>query len=184
MPGPALAILFAAGWIPLYLWRAEATQEAMPFYAPQEKLWVRLSPVIVALHVSAACLALSLSSAVPAWRATLGITMFAAAVGFWVWARSLIGPVRVRRLPDEAPTALCRNGPFGVVRNPLNFAVLVAAAAPAVTAGRSFLLVTYLPCVVALAIRAAQEERRLHAQLGAPYAEYCASVKRLVPFIW
>ena len=33
-------------------------------------------------------------------------------------------------------------------------------------------------------IRAEQEERRLHAQLGPAYADYCRTVKRLIPFVW
>ena len=44
--------------------------------------------------------------------------------------------------------------------------------------------VTLGACCVALIVRAAQEERRLHAQLGSVYAEYCRSVKRLIPFVW
>jgi protein-S-isoprenylcysteine O-methyltransferase Ste14 len=70
------------------------------------------------------------------------------------------------------------------VRHPLYFGVLVVSAAPAVAAGRLFLLCTYLMCVVAIVVRALQEERRLHAQLGSEYASYCRDVKRLVPFLW
>jgi protein-S-isoprenylcysteine O-methyltransferase Ste14 len=184
MPGLTLALGFAAGWIPLYVFRAETRRHALPLYTPNERLWVGLSPITVALHVSAACLTLSLTPTVAVWRALLAATLFAAGVGFWLWARAIIAPFGVRRLPDEPPPALRKDGPFGLVRNPLYLGVLVAAAAPAVAAGRLFLIATYLPCVVALAIRAAQDEKRLHAQLGEAYAQYCREVRRLFPFVW
>ena len=70
------------------------------------------------------------------------------------------------------------------MRNPLYFSYLVCAAGPAIVAARPILLVSLAACFAALAMRAAQEERRLHAQLGASYAAYCRDVKRLIPFVW
>jgi len=70
------------------------------------------------------------------------------------------------------------------VRNPLFFGYLVAAAAPLIVAARPVLLISFAGCVAVLTIRAVQEERRLHTQVGPRYAEYCRDVKRLIPFVW
>ena len=183
MRGLVLALLFTAGWIPLYVFRAEEMSEALPYYSATERRSVRYAAVILIAHTSIACIVLSLTSP-PLWRAGLGLLLFGAAIGFCMWARAQIGPLRLTRLPDQPPPTLRRDGPFGVVRNPLYLGYLVAAAAPAVTAGRPLLAVTYAACFLALAIRAAQEERRLHTQLGPAYAEYCRSVKRLIPYVW
>jgi protein-S-isoprenylcysteine O-methyltransferase Ste14 len=47
-----------------------------------------------------------------------------------------------------------------------------------------WLLASYTVCAVAIGVRALQEEKRLRAQLGAQYEDYCREVKRLVPFVW
>jgi protein-S-isoprenylcysteine O-methyltransferase Ste14 len=45
-------------------------------------------------------------------------------------------------------------------------------------------VLTLVLCGVALMVRAVQEERRLRAQVGAPYDAYCRAVKRLIPYVW
>lgn len=182
--GVVLALVFALGWVPLYVFRVESVGRVLPTYDRTERRWVRLSVAILTAHNSAACMAVSTAPAIPLWFAVLGLVAFAAGVGFWFWGRALIGPLRVRRLPNEAPTRLRREGPFRLVRNPLYLGVLVAAGAPVVVARRGFLGLSLALCAVALAVRAVQEERRLRAQLGAPYDAYSRHVKRLVPFVW
>ena len=183
MRGPLLALVFGLGWIPLWVFRAEKLTAALPYYSAAERSWVGYAPAILAAHTSIACVVLSLTSP-PLWRAAIGLILFAVAMGFWFWARAQIGPLRATRLPDQPPPILRRDGPFGVVRNPLYLGYLAVAAAPALTAGEPLLAVSFAACFAALAMRAAQEERRLHALLGPAYADYCRDVKRLIPFVW
>ena len=179
-----LGVAFGLGWIPLFVFRAEAMQQALPYYTAGERRWVRATPVIVATHVTIACLATSATTPLPFWRVALGVALFLAGVAFWFWGRLQIGPLRDTRLPDQAPGALRRTGAFGLVRNPLYFGYLIAAAAPAIVAARPFLAATWLACLAVFAVRAEQEERRLHVQLGQAYADYCRDVKRLIPYVW
>ena len=179
-----LAMLFGIGWAPFFLLRAESMRDALPHYGGAERFWVRVSPLIISLHVALACVMISFGPPPPSARCAIGVALFAAALSFWLWARAQIGPFDERPLPDDPPRSLRRDGPFGLVRNPLYLAYLVAAAAPAIVAGQPILLVTWLAAFAALAVRAAQEERRLRAQLGDAYDEYCRSVKRLLPFVW
>jgi len=179
-----LGAAFGFGWIPLFLQRAETLRAALPLYSAGERFWVRLTPAVLAVHVTLACGLVSFTDPLPIGRTIAALALYGGALVFWFRARAQIGPVDRRPLPDEPPPALRRDGPFGVVRNPLYFAYLVAAAAPALIAARPILALTWSACFAALAVRAAQEERRLHAQLGGAYADYCREVKRLVPYVW
>lgn len=182
--GLLLSIVFGVGWVPLFLFRAESLGEALPSYRSSERFWVVVAPLVLAAHVTASCVVLNLAPAISVPRVAISLVVFAAGIGFWLWARVAIGPVRIRRLPDQPPEQLRRDGPFGVVRNPLYFGVLVAAAAPSVAAAEPLLAVSYGCSFVALAVRATQEERRLHAQLGDAYEEYCRDVPSMIPFLW
>jgi protein-S-isoprenylcysteine O-methyltransferase Ste14 len=184
MSGFALSVLLAVPWLPLFLFRAEETSKALGSYRFWERVWVLASPTIVAAHVALSSAVLSFTERTPPLRAAASLVLCVAGVGFDLWARRVIGPLRVRRLPDDPPTRLRRDGPFAVVRNPLYLGTLLAAAAPALAAGQPHLVFTYLFCVLALFVRSVQEERRLHEQLGEEYASYCREVKRLVPFVW
>ncbi len=182
--GVILAILFTIGWVPLFVFRVEVLSAALPRYTPVERLTVCLAPLLVTTHMTLACITLSLLPGVPLWAAAAGILIFAVALGIWSWGRVQIGPVRERRLPDEPPPLLRRDGAFGIVRNPLYCAYLLATAAPVIVARRGFLLVTFALVAVVLAVLALQEERRLRLQLGPEYEVYCRQVKRLLPFVW
>jgi len=182
--GMVLGAAFGLGWLPLFVFRAEALTEALPAYTASERFWVMLTPIMLALHVTSTCVAISLVPSVPRVSAALGLTLFAAAIAFWFWGRMMIGPLRVRRLPDEPPLRLQQRGAFGVVRHPLYFGYLLAAAAPLAVIPRPLFGLTFALCCVALVVRAVQEERRLRAQVGAPYDAYCREVKRLIPYVW
>lgn len=182
--GLALGLVLGLGWVPLFLFRAEALGAALPAYTYAERRWVQLTPTLLAIHMTAACVAINLTPRISVWSATCVLVTFGGAIVFWFWGRLMIGPLRVRRLPDEPPRLFRRSGAFAIVRHPLYFSYMMAAAAPLFVARRPFLLVTYGLCVIALAVRAAQEERRLRAQLGAAYDAYCRDVKRLIPFVW
>jgi len=182
--GTLLALVFALGWIPLFVYRAEGLTEALPTYRGAERFWVCATPVLLALHVSLACLTLNATGNVSRWGAAAGLAVFATALALWFSGRVRIGPLRRRRLPDEPPLRLRRDGAFAVVRHPLYASYLLACAAPVLVLRRGYLVATYGVCVIAVATRAIQEERRLRAQLGAEYDAYCRDVKRLVPFVW
>lgn len=181
--GGALAIVLTAGWIPMFWFRVERFKTARPFYSGAERTWTWLAPTLLGAHVSATCITLNLV-AVSALPAALTLAIFVAAVGFWFWGRIQIGPLGRTRLPDEPPQTLRRDGAFGIVRHPTYSAYLLAAGAPLIAAPSWWLALSYLACILAIAMRAAQEERRLHQQLGGAYSAYCREVRRLVPGIW
>jgi protein-S-isoprenylcysteine O-methyltransferase Ste14 len=182
--GLGLAVLYTVSLAPLFFIRTESLGDALPYYSRAERASAIGSAVLVTVHMTLACVCVSLTPDVGAGTAVASVGLFFSGVALWVWARVQIGPLRIQRLPDEPPLRLRRDGAFAIVRNPLYLAILMIAAAPLVVAQRLVLGVTYLLSAGTLALRAVQEERRLHTQLGTEYAEYCRAVKRLVPFVW
>lgn len=182
--GVLLTVVYTLGLASLFFARAESLPEALPAYTRAERWAVIVTPLLVALHVTLACVAVSRTPIIAGGVAAASLVVFAGGWTFWIWARTQIGPLGTTRRPDEPPPRLRRDGPFGLVRNPLYLGLLVMIVAPVIVVPRPLFGVTFLLCVGALNIRAAQEERRLHAQLGAEYAAYCRAVPRLVPFLW
>jgi protein-S-isoprenylcysteine O-methyltransferase Ste14 len=181
--GILLAIFLTLGWIPMFVFRVEAFAAALPHYRGSERLWTWLGPIVIGTHVTLTCFALNFVEVQP-WQGVLTALLFTAALVFWFWGRFQIGPLRLTRLPDEAPSRLRRDGAFGIVRHPLYGSYLLAAGAPLIAVPQWWLLLSYAAVVVAIAVRAKLEERRLHAQLGDEYAAYCRQVKGLIPWVW
>ncbi len=181
--GMVLSIIFALGWVPMFVCRTEDQAQALGLVGAGERFWRAITAVAISLQVTAACATTAFAVLSP-WRILVGTVLFVVGLGLWLWARLQIGPLRQRRLPTEPPARLRSDGLFGVVRHPLYLSYLILIAAPAVTGARVYLLAGWCACAVALAGLAVQEERRLSAQLGAPYAAYCARVPRLIPFVW
>lgn len=180
----AIALVYALGWVPLFVYRVEAITEALVQYDRLERLAVRLAPLILSLHVTLACLLLNLTRLEWRPRVIAAFILWLGALAFWLWGRVLIGPARERRLPDDRPLGFRTDGAFGVVRHPLYASYVALSLVPVLAVGSRPLCLTFVAVVGIVAVRAVQEERRLHAQLGDAYAAYCRRVKRLVPFVW
>jgi protein-S-isoprenylcysteine O-methyltransferase Ste14 len=179
-----LSLAYALEWAVLFYFRVESRRESLPFYARAERLAVNLTPVILSLHVTLACILLGEDPPPAGLALTAGIAVDLAAVGFWFWGRSLIGPLRLRRLPQEPPLEFRRDGAFGLVRHPLYSSYVALALAPVIARPAPLLFVTFAAAFTAIAVRAVQEERRLRQQLGAEYDDYSRRVRRLIPFVW
>ena len=179
-----LGVAFALGWAPLFYFRTEGFTAQVSSYRRAERFWVVATPIVVSAHVAASCVLLPTLPSVSMHRGLASSLLFVVGISFWFWARRAIGPLGVRRLPGEAPLRFRRDGPFGLVRNPLYFGMLLAAAAPAIAVGRPVFAVTWALCAFSMVVRSIHDERRLREQLGAEYEDYSRQVKRLVPFVW
>jgi protein-S-isoprenylcysteine O-methyltransferase Ste14 len=180
----ALAVLVVLAWGAVFVCRVEPLGRALPAYGRAERFWVLFTPAVLTLHFAVFCVSVTTGAQVGFWRGLGGAALFAGGVGFWFWGRTAIGPVRLQRVPEDPPLRFRRDGPFAIVRNPLALGVLVAAAAPLVAQPDPVFAVTFTAGAAGLAVRTGQEERRMRAQLGSVYAEYCRDVKRLLPFLW
>lgn len=181
--GRFLAILFTAGWVPVFFCRTEQLSDAMPELTRAERLATIVSVVTMSLHMALGC-SLAAYDMVPTWRGSIALIVYGAGIGLWFWGRSQISPFAMRRRPDEPPLELRQDGAFGLVRHPLYCGMLIAAFSLVVATASAWVLATYLACAAAIVTRTLQEERRLFAQLGPVYRAYADKVSRLVPGLW
>ena len=134
--------------------------------------------------------------AVPLWLSTLTGARLRLGVARWIGVPLLIVGVaglfwciwdfarrgRGTLAPIDPPRFIVRGGLFGVVRNPMYLAVLIALAGEALLF-RSIALIAWAG-IVAIWFHlfvVAYEEPRLRRQFGAPYEEYCGAVARWIP---
>jgi protein-S-isoprenylcysteine O-methyltransferase Ste14 len=88
------------------------------------------------------------------------------------------------RVQTERGHTVVSTGPYQYVRHPMYAAVLIFLVGTTLLLGSWYGLFLGLILVVAIALRAVQEERTLQAEL-AGYDEYMAQVKyRLIPYVW
>lgn len=182
----AAVALFAAGWIPVFLFRSERFRDRQRHAEPDERRAMWNAVLAVTVHVTLAELAIVHAPDAPAaTRLVLGMLVFLVGLAFWMLARHTL--VAYGRLLDPAvpPTALVTHGPFAIVRHPLALGMVILALGPAVAAATPLTWVSFATVVVAMARRCLQDEKELDATFGAAYAAYAAATpSRLVPFAW
>jgi protein-S-isoprenylcysteine O-methyltransferase len=98
------------------------------------------------------------------------------------WAVVTLGRFFTVDVATHADHSLVDTGPFHFVRHPSYTGLLLAFLGFGVSMGNALsLLVLMPPIVAALSYRMRVEEAALRGALGAPYADYCARTKRLIP---
>ncbi len=185
----AAIVLFAAGWLPVFLLRSERFHERRRHAAPDERRAMWNAVLAVTVHVTLAELALheAATSGIPPapLGLVIGMLVFLVGLAFWTLARHTL--VALGRLLDPSlpPPTLVTQGPFTIVRHPLALGMVILALGPAVAAGTTLTWASFAVVVVALARRCLQEEADLYATCGDAYATYTtATPSRMIPFVW
>ncbi len=183
----AAVVLFALGWLPVFLLRSERFAERRTVASPDERRAMLNAVAAVGVHVTLAELTLTDSGAgpVPAARLLIGMLVFVVGLAFWSLARHTLVAVGHVLDPAAPPPTLVTTGPFAVVRHPLALGMAILALGPAVAAARPLTWVSFVVVVVALGRRCLQDEEELHATFGADYERYAETTpSRLLPFVW
>ncbi|MFB7493226.1 methyltransferase family protein [Streptomyces sp. NPDC056161] len=134
-----------------------------------------------AATVAAACLPPADDQTYHPWMPVLPV-VFAAAVGFRLWAVHTLGRFyshRVRVLGDHQ---VVRSGPYRWVRHPAYLGMALAHVAFVLfflNTSSAAALMVLLPTVV---VRILVEERTLRTLPG--YSDYAATHRRVIPWIW
>jgi protein-S-isoprenylcysteine O-methyltransferase Ste14 len=116
------------------------------------------------------------------WLAGVGLVLFAAGLGFAVWARIHIGRNWGTPMSEKADPELVSSGPYHLVRHPIYSGILVAGLGTAVALSWSWLIPVALAGIY-FVYSAIIEERNLTKQFPDAYPVYKRSTKMLVPFI-
>lgn len=182
----AAVVLFAAGWVPIFLLRSERFGERHRHAEPDERRAMWNAVLAVTVHVTLAELAIvHAPAAVPALRLALGMLVFLVGLAFWTLGRRTLVADGGLLDPAVPPPALVTHGPFAIVRHPLALGMVILALGPAVTAATPLTWVSFATVVVAMARRCLQDEAELRATFGAAYDAYAAATSsRMIPFAW
>jgi protein-S-isoprenylcysteine O-methyltransferase Ste14 len=117
------------------------------------------------------------------WRAGLGLVLFAAGLGFAIWARVHISRNWGAPMSQKDEPELVTSGPYCLVRHPIYSGILVAGVGSAVALSWGWLIAVALAGVY-FVYSAAVEERYLTRQFPDIYPVYRRSTKMFVPFIF
>lgn len=115
---------------------------------------------------------------------TAATLLVIAGVALAVWSRIVLGAnwsATVRILADQRIVA---TGPYAFVAHPIYTGISLALLGSALVGGTLGGTLGFALGVVALCMKARREERVMHEEFGAAYAEYRGGVKFLIPFVW
>src|SRR6266568_109463 len=117
-----------------------------------------------------------------AWRAGIGLVLFALGLVFAIWARLHIGRNWGTPMTQKDEPERVTSGPYHLVRHPIYSGILAAAIGTAVALSWLWLTAVALAGFYFL-YSATVEERYLTDQFPDSYPAYKHSTKMLVPFI-
>ena len=117
------------------------------------------------------------------WLAGAGLVLFAAGLGFAIWARMHIGRNWGTPMTQKDEPELVTSGPYHLVRHPIYSGILVAGIGTAVALSRLWLIAVALAGVYFI-YSAKVEEHYLTERFPDAYPAYKRSTKMLVPFVF
>ena len=179
----AIEFVFAIGWAVFWAyWLVAALSMKRQRIPLSRELRIRLALfVLVVILLRIGAFQSSVRKVDP-WLSAIGLTLFAAGLGFAVWARIHIGRNWGTPMSQKADPELVTSGPYQLVRHPIYSGILVAGVGTAVSLSWSWLIAVALAGIY-FVYSATIEERNLTQQFPDAYAVYKRSTKMLVPFI-
>ncbi len=180
----AIELVFAVGWGVFWLYWLVAAFFTKRGRVPwSRELRIRLVIVVLAvLLVRLGAFGGHVLNTNP-WRAGLGLVLFAAGLGFAVWARVHIGRNWGSPMTQKDDPELVTAGPYRLVRHPIYSGILVAGVGTAVALSWLWLIAVALAGVY-FVYSATVEERYMTEQFPDIYPKYKRSTKMLIPFIF
>jgi len=118
-----------------------------------------------------------------AWRAGLGLVLFALGLGFAIWARVNTGRHWGTPMTQKVEPEKVASGPYHLVRHPIYSGILVAGVGTAVALSWQWLIAVALAGIYFF-YSATVEERYLAEQFPNTYPTYKDATKMLLPFIF
>jgi protein-S-isoprenylcysteine O-methyltransferase Ste14 len=181
----AVELVFAVGWAAFWLYWLVAAFSMKRGRVPwSRELRIRVVIVvfvILLLRVGAFRGHHSLNT--DPWLAALGLVLFAAGLGFAIWARVHIGRNWGTPMTQKAEPELVTSGPYSLVRHPIYSGVLLAGVGTALALSWMWLTAVVLAGVYFL-YSATVEERYMTEKFPDRYPAYKKATKRLLPFIF
>ena len=180
----ALELVFAVGWAAFWLYWLTAAFSVKGGRVPwSRQLRIRAVIVVIVILLIRVGAFRGHGLNTDPWRAGLGLALFAAGLGFAVWARVHIGRNWGAPMTQKDEPELVTSGPYHLVRHPIYTGMLAAGVGTAVALSWNWLIAVVLAAIYFI-YSATVEERYLRDQLPGTYAAYKRTTKMLLPFIF
>ena len=180
----AVEVVFAVGWGVFWTyWFVAALSMKKGHVAWSRELRIRAVIVVVAILLLRLGAFQSVGLNRDPWLAGLGLVLFAAGLGFAVWARIHIGRNWGTPMSQKDEPELVTSGPYRLVRHPIYSGVLAGGIGTAVALSWAWLIAVALAGIY-FVYSATVEERNLTEQFPDAYPQYRRSTKMLVPYIF
>jgi protein-S-isoprenylcysteine O-methyltransferase Ste14 len=180
----AVELVFAVGWAAFWLYWFVAAFSIKRGRVPwSRELGIRAVIVVIVVLLVRFKVFRDHGLNTDPWRAGLGLVLFAAGLGFAVWARVHIGRNWGGPMTQKDEPELVTSGPYRLVRHPIYSGVLAAGVGTAVALSWIWLIAVALAGVY-FVYSATVEERYLSEQLPDTYPAYKRTTKMLLPFIF
>ncbi len=179
----AVELVFAVGWAAFWLYwlvAAFSMKRGRVPWSRELRMRAIIAVLVILLIRVGAFRGRGLNS--DAWRAGIGLVLFALGLVFAIWARLHIGRNWGTPMTQKDEPELVTSGPYHLVRHPIYSGILAAAIGTAVALSWLWLTAVALAGVYFL-YSATVEERYLTDQFPDSYPVYKHSTKMLVPFI-
>ena len=176
-------LVFAVGWAAFWLYwlvAAFSMKRGRVPWSRELRMRAIIAVLVILLIRVGAFRGRGLNS--DAWRAGIGLVLFALGLVFAIWARLHIGRNWGTPMTQKDEPELVTSGPYHLVRHPIYSGILAAAIGTAVALSWLWLTAVALAGVYFL-YSATVEERYLTDQFPDSYPVYKHSTKMLVPFI-
>jgi protein-S-isoprenylcysteine O-methyltransferase Ste14 len=180
----AVEVVFAAGWAAFWLYWLVAAFSMKRGRVPwSRELRIRLVIVVIVIALFRLGAFRGHGLDTDAWRAGVGLLLFALGLGFAIWARVHIGRNWGTPMTQKDQPELVTSGPYQLVRHPIYSGILVAGFGTALALNWLFVSAVVLVGIYFI-YSAIVEERYLTEQFPVAYPEYKRSTKMLVPFLY
>jgi protein-S-isoprenylcysteine O-methyltransferase Ste14 len=180
----AVELIFAIGWTAFWIYWFVAAISTKRGRVPWSRE-IRIRAVIVVCVVVLLRLGAFRGGALnsDAWRAGLGLCLFALGLGFAIWARVHIGRNWGTPMSQKDEPELVTSGPYRLVRHPIYSGLLVAGVGTAVALSWRWLVAVALAGVYVI-YSATVEETYLIKEFPDAYSTYKHSTKMFVPLLF
>jgi protein-S-isoprenylcysteine O-methyltransferase Ste14 len=180
----AIEIAFVVGWILFWVyWLAMAFTMKKGRVSWSNELRIRALIIVVVVVLLRLGTFRSGSLNTDPWRAWVGLILFAAGLGFAVWARVNIGRNWGTPMSQKAEPELVTSGPYRLTRHPIYSGILLGTVGTSIALSWFWLIATALAGVYFI-YAATVEERYLSGQFPDAYPAYKRSTKMLVPYVF
>ena len=180
----AVELVFAVGWAAFWLYWLVAAFFMKRGRVPwTRELGIRAMIVVVVIILVRLGAFRNHSLNTNPWRDGFGLVFFALGLGCAIWARMNIGRNWGGPMTQKNEPELVTSGPYGLVRHPIYFGIIIAGLGTAVALSWLWLWAVVLAGVY-FVYSATVEERFMTEEFPDVYPVYKRSTKMLVPFVF